>query len=73
MSFKEHLLTGAPACEVELSFKGYFLTGAPACEVQRVLPGVRSEGDVLLGARKENPGEGLQEKSPQVSPRQGEF
>ena len=56
-----------------LIFKGYLLTGSPACEVQRVLPGVRSEGDVLLGAREENPREGFQEKSSQVSSRQGEF
>ena len=51
----------------------YLKLGAPACEVQRVLPGVRGEGDVLLGAREENPGEGLQEKSPQVPSRQGSY
>ena len=55
-------------------YLGIYLTlGAPACEVQRVLPGFGGEGDVLLGAREENPGEGLQEKSPQVPSRQGSY
>ena len=53
------------------NFEENVITGAPACQVQRVLPGVGSEGDVLSGAGEENPGEGFQEKSSQVSSRQG--
>ena len=64
-----HLSLQMPLKNVE----EYVIAGAPACEVQRVLPGVGSEGDVLPGAREENPGEGFQEKSSQVPSGQGFF